>query len=110
MNLTIEYLVGLEPSYIKQGYPVPKWIQFSKTLLNDGWTIRLHRAKTTFSKYLYINKGELSLKIRFSNHKANRGAEDRNDSDYYVGVGNKGVITTEQLIIQIKELETQISN
>jgi hypothetical protein len=43
------------------------------------------------------------LKIRFSNHKANYSQEQNNDSDYYVGVGNNGVITTEQLIDKIQK-------
>lgn len=96
--LTIEYLVGLKPSYIKKGYPVPKWIQFSQILIGNGWTVELYRSKTTLSKYLYISCGGMEYKIRFSNHKANKAKEEMMDCDFYVGVGNQGVITTEELI------------
>ncbi len=97
-TLSTEYLDSLKPSYTSQDYPIPKWIIFSQTLIKDGWVVRLYRAKTTFSKYLFISRDKKMLKIRFSNHKANKLKELANDCDFYVGVGNKGVITTEELL------------
>jgi hypothetical protein len=106
-QLSLDYLNGLEPSYLTKGYSVPKWIKFCKEMLNTGWKVKLYRSKSTFSKYIHISKGETNLKIRFSNHKANINQEQKGDSDYYVGVGNNGVITTEQLIEKIeKEYES----
>ncbi len=102
-KLTLEYLENLKPSYTKQNYLVPKWIQFSEELIKNEWIVKLHRAKTTVSKYLYIFKNNLEYKIRFSNHKANKEKEFSNDCDFYVGIGNRGVITTEQLLEIIKK-------
>jgi hypothetical protein len=104
-NLTQRYLDSQKPSYIKNGYPVPKWIIFSEKMLELGFIVSLHKAKSTYSKYIYLNKGLKKYKVRFSNHRANRGAELSNDCDFYVGVGNRGVITTEYLIEHIKKLE-----
>jgi hypothetical protein len=72
-------------------------------MLEKGWQIALHRAQTTRSKYLYIKKDKLNYKIRFSDHKASFNQETKKDCDYYVGVGNYGVITTEQLIEQLNK-------
>lgn len=96
--LTVEYLVSLKPGYLTNGWPIPKWIQFAQILLGNGWSVDLYRSKTTLSKYLFISHGGKEYKIRFSNHKANKDNEDNMDCDFYVGVGNNGVITTEELI------------
>lgn len=93
-----DYLNRLKPSYLDKGFPIPKWIMFSQILIAHGWTVELIRSKTTFSKYLHVSIGEMAYKIRFSNHKANKAAENKMDCDFYVGVGNNGVITTEELI------------
>lgn len=98
------YLKALKPSYIKNNYPIPKWIIFSEIMLDDGWEVYLYRAKSTVSKYIFIVKNNLSLKIRFSNHRPNFHREMQNDCDYFVGVGHTGVITTEKVIDKIKEL------
>lgn len=97
-NLTPIYLHDIIPGYTNKGYPVPKWITFSLTMLNEGWDVVLQQSKTTVSKYIHITKGSASYKIRFSNHKANKEKESSQDSDYYIGVGHNGIITTEQLI------------
>lgn len=106
--LSIEYLESLKPNYVKQGYPVPKWISFSEALINEGWTVRAHYAKTTFSKYLFISKGKISKKIRFSNHKPNRNKENINDCDYYVGISHNQILTTEKLLDKLKQMEAKI--
>jgi len=98
MSLSLEYLKSLEPRYTKQGYSVPKWIIFCKELIKNGWEVSLYRSKSTVSKYVFIKKDDKKYKVRFSNHKANRQKEDTGDCNFYVGVGNKGVITTEQLL------------
>lgn len=93
-----EYLDSLKPAYKKGGWPVPKWIVFCEKMIDAGWKVSLYRAKTTVSKYIYIHKEKNVLKIRFSNHRANVFKELNGDCDFYVGIGNNGVITTEQLI------------
>jgi len=100
--LTLDYLESLKPNYEKNGYPVPKWIIFSETLINWGFVVELYRAKTTYSKYLYVEKGEDKFKVRFSNHPPAYKQEVNGDCDYYVGVGNLGIVTTEQLLATIK--------
>lgn len=102
-ELTLEILEGIKPSYIKAGYNIPKWITFSEELLKDGWSVKLYRAKTTVSKYLHVIKEDREYKIRFSNHKPNKRMEETNDADFYVGVSNKGIITTESLLQKLKE-------
>lgn len=106
MQLTLSYLQQIKPSYISKGFPVPKWIQFAETLLQNGWKVDLQRSKSTVSKYLYISYGGKTFKVRFSNHKANKNQERKQDSDFYVGVGNKGVITTEQLLEKLLTYES----
>lgn len=98
IRLTLKYLEGKKPNYLEQGYPVPKWIQFSEQMIKQGWEVAVYPAKTTVSKYIYINKNETSLKICFSNHKANNEKETFKDCDYYVGIGNNEVMITERLI------------
>jgi hypothetical protein len=104
-KLTQEYLEDLKPYYERSGYSIPKWIIFSEKMLELGFKVDLHKAKTTVSKYIYITRGLKKYKIRFSNHKANRNAELSDDCDFYVGIGNRGTITTEYLIEHIKKLE-----
>lgn len=99
--LTIDKINRLKPNYKNKGYDVPKWAVFSEVLLREGWSVSLHRSKSTVSKYLFIKKGKLKFKIRFSNHKANFYKEKHCDCNYYVGVGNKGVITTEELLTRL---------
>ena len=105
-EITKQYLNNFIPTYHKKGYPTPKWIQFCIAMIDLGWSVKLYRAKTTYSKYVYIIKRNKSLKIRFSNHRASFNKEMSSDSDYYVGVGNNGIITTEELIEIIKKLKT----
>lgn len=104
-KLTKKYLKGLAPSYKKKGYNVPKWIIFSYAMISDGWDVYLIRSKSTVSKYVYILKGKKELKIRFSNHKANFHKEMQNDCNFYVGVGHKGVVTTEELIAKLRRIK-----
>jgi hypothetical protein len=102
-ELNKEYLDKIKPNYLKNGYPVPKWIQFSEAMIDLGCQVELHQTQATVSKYIYLTKDNKKLKIRFSNHKANHQMETKQDCDYYVGVGNYGVVTTEQLIVKLKD-------
>jgi hypothetical protein len=103
-SITKKYLDYLVECYAKKGWNVPpKWIKFCYVMLENNWIISLYRAQTTRSKYIYIKKNKRNYKIRFSDHKANFHQETKNDCDYYVGVGNYGVITTEQLIEQLNK-------
>ena len=104
-SLTKEYLESLKPAYKRNDWPVPKWIMFCEQMIDLGFIVHLYRSKTTVSKYIYLKeKGKKEkIKIRFSNHKANYHQEvEKEDCDYYVGIGHKGVVRTEELIEILK--------
>jgi len=99
---TQKYLDYIKPGYIAKGYAVPKWIIFAETMIHEGFDVKICYSKSTVSKYVYIKRGkEPIIKIRFSNHKANKRREMEEDADYYVGRGNLGCITTETVIEKI---------
>lgn len=84
-----------------ENYPKPyqpaKYLIFIKTMLENGWRVKLYVANKV-SKYVFIIKGEQVFKIRFSNHKPLYQKEMEDDCDYYVGISHKQVSTTEQII------------
>lgn len=88
---------------LKSNYSPAKWIKFCAVMLNLGFIVKLYKAKSTCSRYVFLHKdGMRDLKVRFSNHLPAIGAQEVNDSDFYVGVSNFGCITTEELIEKIK--------
>lgn len=88
-------------NYTKKQYPIPKWVLFAEVMIRNGFCVKLCRAVTTVSKYLYLSRGEAKFKVRFSNHPPNKEREKMQDSDYYVGIGNFGIKTTRQVIQEI---------
>jgi hypothetical protein len=84
-------------------YPVPKWIKFCYTMLKYNFEVYLYRAHTTVSKYVYVRnpRNMKQVKIRFSNHMPAITKELQQDCDFYTGVSNTGVITTEDIIPQV---------
>lgn len=87
-----------------QKYPRPKWLEFAAIMLsyqNQGVSLKLYDARSTVSKYLYVTRNGKTVKIRFSNHQPANGKIMANDSDYYVGVSQLGVIQTEQVIPKV---------
>lgn len=90
------------PEYLDR-WGKPKWAQFCETLLEEGFRVFLYMARRTNSKYVYVSKASgVWLKIRFSDHKANLNQEKGSDSDYYVGRGNFGAITTGQVLQEVR--------
>lgn len=82
-----------------RGYPIPKWVRFCQLMREKHFKVFFYDSRSTVSKYVYIRrKGHSQFKVRFSNHKANFQNEKAGDSDFYVGVGNAGVTTTEDAI------------
>lgn len=81
-----------------RGYPVQKWIKFCLMMLDLGFEVIAHEAATTRSKYITVRQGRKAFKVRFSNHRPNKSAEFRSDSDFYVGVANQTTTTTEDAI------------
>src|SRR3970040_2008304 len=81
-------------SYPVEEYGLPKWVIFCRTLLAQGYTINLHEARRTFSKYVTVGKqssGRSAFRVRFSNHKPIAEREARGDCDFFVGVANRTV-------------------
>jgi len=81
-------------------YSPPKWIMFCKHLFDDGWSVKVKMTTKTFSKYVYVRKGEVYKKIRFSNHEPGI----RKDSDLYVGHFKDQILTTLDVIRYLKFL------
>lgn len=104
-QLNLAYLDELKPKYTAKGYPIPKWIIFCETMLHHGWGVFLYRAQTSVSKYVYIKYAGLEYKIRFSDHKPAREREEIQDCDYFVGIGNKQSLTTQQLLRELLDEE-----
>lgn len=77
-------------------YPIPKYLTFVKKMLENGYEVKIYVARV--SKYVFVKKGDVVTKIRFSNHKPIFEKEEENDCDYYVGISHKQVTTTEDLI------------
>jgi hypothetical protein len=75
-------------------YPISKWVLFCNFLLENKFKVKLHKARSTVSKYILVQKGKKEYKVRFSNHKPSYGMELTKDSDFYVGVSNLGVTTS----------------
>lgn len=82
----------------ERGYSKAKWVAFSEVLLNAGFHVTLYEARKTLSKYLTISDGNSSFKVRFSNHRPNKGRELGGDCDFFVGVTHTGVRTTDDAI------------
>lgn len=106
-KLNMTEIFKLKKKYHYSGYSTPKWVLFCELFLTLNWTVYIYKSRSTVSKYVYIEKSKGKknhklIKIRFSNHKPNYKQEVFNgDSDYYVGVFNKGCITTEEVCKEI---------
>lgn len=85
------------------GYPKQKWITFCEALISKGYKLWLYEAKSTVSKYITIGKDKRRFKVRFSNHKPNSYMEKVNDCDFYVGISNSKVTTTEDALKAVFE-------
>ena len=88
----------------KEGFVKPKWIQFCESLIEtEGLVMRLYEARHTNSKYITLTLNNSSFKVRFSDHKPIKYREEAGDCDFFVGVTNLGVSTTDQALIAVQE-------
>lgn len=101
-KIDYQYLTSRGDATVKAGYPLPKWISFCREMLDLGLNVKLYEAKSTVSKYVYLKRGKKEFKVRFSNHKPNKHKEKINDCDFFVGVTNTGVRTTDDAIKEVK--------
>lgn len=99
LKLTQQYLVSRADSLVAAGYPKSKWIGFCEVFIAEGYTVHLYEARRTVSKYVTISDGSgKSFKVRFSNHRPIPAREAGGDCDFFVGVTNQEVTTTEQAL------------
>lgn len=82
----------------KKGFGKAKWIEFCEICMDSGFVVRLYEARKTYSKYITIEKEGKAFKVRFSNHKPIEARELRGDCDFFVGITNTGVRTTDHAI------------
>lgn len=82
----------------------PKWIQFAEAMLKDGYKVAVKETGHTFSKYVTVHgAGDVTFKVRFSDHKPIKHRELEGDCDFFVGVTHTGVRTTTMAIEAVKE-------
>lgn len=93
--VTMGYVEGIKENYPKQ-YSIPKYIQFIERALTCGFKVILYMPKTTRSKYVTVQYKHKKYKIRWSNHKPIKDLEEQGSCDFFVGVTNLHITTTEQ--------------
>lgn len=103
VKLTKSFLDERSKHSLDRGYTKQKWIMFSETLLDAGFTISLYEARKTWSKYLTISDGDRSFKVRFSNHKPIKAKELSGDCDFFVGFTHTGRRTTADALKAVEE-------
>ncbi len=103
MKITNEILQQLKKR-VDPKYKIPKYIIFCEEMISSGFTVTLLRSRSTVSKYVFVKYNNISIKVRFSNHRPTKSKQDTNDSDFYVGISNYGCITTEELIPIVKNI------
>lgn len=76
-----------------------KWIVYCEYFLALGYPITMYEALKTVSKYITVYCGNLTFKVRFSDHKPIPSKEARADCDFFVGRTNFTVTNTSEAII-----------
>lgn len=98
-EVTEEFLTARYQRAKRKGFnEMAKWISFCKVMLHYGLTVNLYEAKKTKSKYLTVSDGKRSYKVRFSDHKPIEQKEKNKDCDFFVGISNFKVTTTDMAI------------
>lgn len=106
----MKYLLHVEKIKAEQGYEAPKYIMFCKLMYPYVDAVYLYESRSTVSKYVTVVRGDTRVKVRFSNHPANRMKEAIQDSDFYVGRTTKGVFNTRHAIdFVFKKLNLEVS-
>lgn len=77
-----------------------RWVYFCCVMIGHGLDCYLYEARRTRSKYITVQLGEKSYKVRFSDHPPIPEREDNNDCDFFVGRTNRRVTTTDQAILE----------
>lgn len=101
MRVTQEFLDERVRIAEENGWGKAKWIEFCEKMMADGYYLKLYEARKTVSKYITVINPEDSghkFKVRFSNHRPIKHREVSGDCDFFVGVTNLGVTTTDDAI------------
>lgn len=101
INVDRAYIVETAKKYAN--YPIPKWLKFCSAMLGEKFRVELYPSHSTVSKYIYVTnpRNGKQVKVRFSDHKPNWKKEVVGDADFYAGVSNCGVTTTERIIPEV---------
>jgi len=84
--------------YANSQYEAPKYLRFILRMLREGWRVKLYIPRESkISKYVFVYNNDRIYKIRFSNHKPIIQKELDNDCDFYAGISNMKIMTTEQI-------------
>lgn len=94
-KISLEDVEQIKGRYRDAGFSIPKYLQFVEAALNYQCRVYLYDAQTTVSKYVTLMRGKRKYKVRFSNHKPNLNKEKNGESDFFVGVTNLAVTTTD---------------
>ena len=103
-QVTIEFLHDRATRATAGGYETPRWIQFCRILLNEGFELTMYEAQRTVSKYISVYKpNSKPFKVRFSNHKPIPHRELAGDCDFFVGRTNLRVSTTAMALAAVRK-------
>jgi hypothetical protein len=93
---TMGFVEGIEKYYETTDWALPKYIQFIRRALEMHYKVWLYDYPKSPSKYVTVRHGKkLKFLVRFSNHKPIEYLEQKGTCDFFVGVTNQGVTTTE---------------
>lgn len=95
IDVTQAYLDTRAARPILMGYGRPQWIRFCEAALRSGLSVSLYEARRTVSKYVTLRRGGMTFKVRFSDHRPIASREHAGDCDFFVGVTNRTVTTTD---------------
>jgi len=96
VSVTIADIDLVAQRYQRTDYPIPKYIQFCKKALESGYNVKLYEAQHTVSKYVTVCHGKKRFKVRFSNHKPIPEKELQGTCDFFVGITNYKITTTNE--------------
>lgn len=97
-TMTIQGVAKRIQSYSGTSFEAPKYLRFILRMLREGWRVKLYIPHSNkISKYVFVYREGKIFKIRFSNHKPIIQKELDNDCDFYAGISNLRVMTTEQI-------------
>ena len=80
------------------GFPVPRWVVFCEAMLAKRYRVYLREALSTYSKYISVVSNGRKFKVRFSNHRPSSAGFQMGDCDFFVGITQAGIATTEDAI------------